>query len=240
MNHKGGAGKTNTAVNLSAELAARDLRTLLIDMDPQGTSREFVTDAPVRAELADVLMKRIAVGQAVTPIETWGFSLLGGDRQALEDAETSLSRDASLIFCLGDALAEVAQDFDRVVIDCRPTLGALTQAAITASTRIIIPVDGTEALDGLIEIESLMKRLERMCDAELLGTVITKFKPRTKHFRAIKDALKNLRPFAAEIRSSVVAQELHANRLPARLYKPKSQTALDYSALAEEVEERLG
>jgi chromosome partitioning protein len=239
VNQKGGAGKTNVAVNLAAEFVARGLKTLYVDMDPQGTGREFVTSAAVRAELADVLLKRVPAAAAITAIPAWGLSLLGGTRQPLEDAEVSLKNDASLVFCLADTLGAIEAQFDRVLIDCRPSLGSLTQAAVTAATKLIIPVDGSEALDGLVEIEALMKRLERMSDVTLLGTIITKCNPRTRHYREVREALDDLRPFNSIIRPSVVASELHGNRLPARKYRPGSNTAEDYAKLATEVEARL-
>lgn len=239
VNQKGGAGKTNVSVNLSAEMAARGHRTLLINMDPQQTCRDFLTDQPMPGDLADVLRKRTKIHDAILRVDRWGTSLLSGSLDGMEDLEVTLARDASRVFCLAEVIGEIEDDFDRVIIDCRPSLAGLTQAAMNASTHIIIPVDGTEGLDGLVELEALLKRLAKTCDAELLGTVVTKFKARTKHFQEVREAIEDLRPFNTAIRGLIVTQELHAKRLPARLYKPSSGTAKDYKALADEVEARL-
>jgi chromosome partitioning protein len=240
INQKGGSKKTNTAVNLSAELAAMNFRVLHVDADPQGTSRAFMTSEPPKAELADLLLGRGPKPEdAIMRIERWNLDLLGSTTDALENTELQMSRDASRITKLGEILGDLEHRYDRVVIDCPPNLGPIVQAAMIAATAIIVPVDGTEALDGLLEIEQLQKRLARISDARMLGTLIAGYKPRTKHFRQVEEAIEELSPFTTRIRDSVVARELHANQLPARLYKPKSALAQDYAAFAREVEARL-
>jgi len=239
INQKGGSKKTNTAVNLAAEMAV-NYRVLHVDADPQGTSRAFMTNEPPKGDLADLLVGRgPKPTDAIMRIERWSLDLLAGTTDAMENTQVQLERDPSRLLTLAEILGTLEDRYDRVVIDCPPNLRSIVQSAMIAATGVIIPVDGTEALDGLIEIEQLQKRLSRMSDAKMLGTLIAGYKPRTKHFKQVEEAIEELTPFQTRIRDSVVARELHANQLPARLYKPRSALAQDYAAFAREVDYRI-
>jgi len=151
-NQKGGVGKTTTAVNLGASVAATGHRVLLVDFDPQGNASSAVGYPRGKIELSvyDALTGDVALSDAIRPTEitTLFVAPAGSD---LVGAEVELIAAERREFFLADALATVADQFDYILIDCPPSLGMLTLNALVAAHGVIVPMQAEYfALEGIL------------------------------------------------------------------------------------------
>ncbi len=140
-NQKGGVGKTTTAINLSAALAHRGKRTLLIDLDPQANSTiAFYDSGEISTSMFDVLSdSRVTMSAVIRPTKD-SMLFLGPGRLALAKLEQVLAGQFDAPFKLKDALTPVLKDYDYVVLDTPPSLGILTVNALVASTHLLVPI----------------------------------------------------------------------------------------------------
>lgn len=245
VNHKGGVGKTNVSGNLAAEAAALGHRVLAVDLDPQHTLTTWMTDyVPGIAGVAEAMGYgggKPDVPSLVRRIDTFDCDLLPADLTKLDAMAKQIAADASQVFCLADALVTLADRYDFVVIDCPPQLGAITQTAVAASQGVLIPINGSEALEGYIELEQFLERMKRLAPVEILGTVLTMNRPNTQHFREIISGLEAIGNFLpTTIGLSVDASELHSRHVPVRLHKKNGRSHRDYQALAKDVLSKAG
>lgn len=246
VNHKGGVGKSNVCVNLAAEVAALGLRVLAIDLDPQHTLTSWMLDfKPGVSGVAEVLgygsQENADPRQFIQRAEAFGCDVLPADLEKLEVMGEQIKADAGKVFRLADALVKLADDYDLVVIDCRPALGSLTQVAVAASQGVIIPVNGSESLEGYAELEAFLARMKRIAPVEIIGTLLTMYRSHTRHFEEIAtglEAIGGLIP--VRIGLSVDAAELHARRVPARTHKKNGRSHKDYRDLAKFIATKLG
>ncbi len=155
-NQKGGVGKTTTAINLSAALAHRGKRTLLIDLDPQANSTiAFYATGEIAASMFDVLSESRATMATVIKTTKDPMLFLGPGRLALAKLEQVLAGQFDAPYRLKDALAPVLKDYDYIVLDTPPSLGILTVNALVASTHLLVPIQAAyfaiEGTDDLLE-----------------------------------------------------------------------------------------
>src|SRR5262249_45344353 len=155
-NQKGGVGKTTTAINLSAGLANRGKRTLLIDLDPQANSTiAFYDSGEIPTSMFDVLSESRAPMSGVVKPTKDPMLFLGPGRLALAKLEQVLAGQFDAPYRLKDALAPILKDFDYIVLDTPPSLGILTVNALVASTHLIVPIQAAyfaiEGTDDLLE-----------------------------------------------------------------------------------------
>jgi chromosome partitioning protein len=223
-NQKGGVGKTTTAINLSAALANRGKRTLLIDLDPQANSTiAFYDSGEIATSMFDVLSESRATMAAVTKPTKDPMLFLGPGRLALAKLEQVLAGQFDAPYRLKDALAPILKEYDYIVLDTPPSLGILTVNALVASTHLLVPI---QAAPGL----------------KVLGVVITLFDKRTNISRDTHGQIRTVFGevlFKTKISKNVRLEESPAYKETILTFAPKSPGAIEYKKLAGEVIQRV-
>ena len=244
-NQKGGVGKTTTAVNLSAALAQRGARVLLIDLDPQGNSTTGLGIEKSRIETCvyDVLLKSATLADAVMPTALENLWIVPATLN-LAGAEIELVSALSRELRLKTALAAQRDAYDYVLVDCPPSLSLLTLNALAAARDLIIPVQAEYlALEGLGQLTRVIDLVRTHLNPELriLGVLVTMFDGRTKLAGQVVEEIGRFFPglmFEARIPRSVRLSEAPSYGSPIGQFDPKSKGAAAYAALAEEVSAR--
>ena len=243
-NQKGGVGKTTTAINLSACVAARGKRTLLVDLDPQGNATSGLgKSAKGRSSVYDVLTGDAEANAAVMETAVRGLSLLPSDI-ALAGAEIELVAMDERETRMRDALAPLRDTYEYIFIDCPPSLGLLTLNALTAADSVIIPIQceyyALEGVGQLVNTLNLVrKRLNPSLDVE--GVVLTMLDGRTNlGIQVVGEVKRHFKgkEFGAIVPRNVRLSEAPSHGKPIHLYDAKCPGAEAYFALADELMER--
>ena len=244
-NQKGGVGKTTTVVNLAASLALSGTSTLVIDLDPQGnaTSGLGVDRRSLDRSVYDALIDWVPISELTLGTAVEGLDLVPS-AAALSGAEVELvgmpARERRLSVCL----AGLDQKYDRVLIDCPPSLGLLTVNALTAADGVLIPIQ-TEyyALEGLSQLVNTIRLVRESLNPrlEIDGVLLTMFDGRTRLSGQVAAEVRrhlNGTVYDTVVPRSVRLAEAPSHGLPIALYDPSSRGALAYGALALEVAAR--
>ena len=245
-NQKGGVGKTTTAINLSAAIAERGKRTLLIDLDPQANSTiAFYDSGEIPASMFDVLSEnRAAMASVIKPTKDTNL-FLGPGRLALAKLEQVLAGQFDAPYRLKDALAPILKDYDYVVLDTPPSLGILTVNALVASTHLIVPIQAAYfAIEGTDDLLETYERIRMRPNPQLkmLGVVITLFDKRTNISRDTHGQIRSVfgeTLFKTKISKNVRLEESPAYKETVLTFAPKSTGAQEYKKLAGEVVHRV-
>jgi chromosome partitioning protein len=245
-NQKGGVGKTTTAINLSASIADRGKRTLLIDLDPQANSTiAFYSSGEIPASMFDVLSEnRAAMTTVVKPTKD-PMLFLGPGRLALAKLEQVLAGQFDAPYRLKDALAPILKDYDYVVLDTPPSLGILTVNALVASTHLIVPIQAAYfAIEGTDDLLETYERIRARPNPglKMLGVVITLFDKRTNISRDTHGQIRTVfgeTLFKTKISKNVRLEESPAYKETVLTFAPKSTGAIEYKKLAGEVIQRV-
>ncbi|HXG59392.1 MAG TPA: ParA family protein [Thermoanaerobaculia bacterium] len=245
-NQKGGVGKTTTAINLSAAVANKGFRTLLIDLDPQANSTMSYIDArSVTRSMFDVLVsEELEFADVVIPTQVENL-FLAPSKIALAKLESKLIGDIDGPFRLKDKLNSSANGYDYIFIDTPPTLGMITVNALVASTHVLVPIQSSyfalEGTDDLLEtIEKIKARPNP--NLQLLGVVITMHDKRTTLARDIHEQIGQVfgdRLFNTVITKSIRLEESPAYKESIFTFAPKSSGAAEYYSLSEEILSRV-
>jgi chromosome partitioning protein len=240
-NQKGGVGKTTTVVNLGTYLALAGQRTLVVDLDPQGnaTSGLGFEKSEVRLSIYDALCETAPVQELVVSSRIAGLDVIPASL-SLAGAEVELAPLPQRERRLARALAPIRARYDRILIDCPPSLGLLTINALTAADAVLIPLQCEYyALEGMSQLIATINLVRDHLNPALAirGVVLTMFDARTNLSSEVRDeARRHLdgRVYDTVVPRSVRLSEAPSYGLPIALYRPDSRGAIAYRDLASE------
>ncbi|MGI9290590.1 MAG: ParA family protein [Gammaproteobacteria bacterium] len=241
-NQKGGVGKTTTAVNLAACLAANDRRVLLIDLDPQSnaTTGSGLDKNEVTVGTCEVLLGEARALDSIVPIEAGGYSMIPASPD-LTAAEVRLLQEIGREMKLRTALESVEGMFEYVFIDCPPTINMLTLNALTAAHGVLIPIQCEYyALEGLSALLETVKQIRNSINPqlEIEGLLRTMYDPRNRLATEVSAQL--IKHFGDKVYDTVVPRNVRLAEapsfgVPALVHDPRSRGSIAYSDLASEV-----
>jgi chromosome partitioning protein len=241
-NQKGGVGKTTTAINLAASIAAAEVNTLLLDSDPQANATSglgFPKD-PERISTYDLLMGTATAEEALLKTEMEQLWLIPSHKNLI-GANLELVQAERREFRLRDALAPIRDRFQYVVMDCPPALDLLTLNALVAADAVLIPMQAEYfALEGISELLDTIERIRAGLNPNLAveGVVLTMFDDRTNLAQQVTAELD--RYFGDKLCKTVIPRNVRLAEAPSHgkpvlIYDVRSRGAESYIQLAKEI-----
>jgi chromosome partitioning protein len=241
-NQKGGVGKTTTAINLSAALAMADMRVLVVDTDAQAncTSGLGIAKGTPQKTIYDALILGVPLSQIILDTELDNLKLVPADR-SLTGAAIEMIELPEREFILRRLLAEVAGNFDFILVDSPPSLNILTLNGLVAAQSVLVPIQCEYfALEGISELFDTLARVRRGLNPELTvqGILLTMYDERTNLSAQVRDDLRSY--FAHQMLQTVIPRNVRLAEAPSFgkpiiLYDIRSKGADSYISLAKEI-----
>jgi len=242
-NQKGGVGKTTTAINLGASLAAAEKRVLIIDMDPQGNTSSGlgVNTRTARSTIYGVLLNHVPLSSAVVRGVHLPLLDMVPSTTSLVGAEAELTSQPNWRFRLREALAGVRTTYDYILVDCPPAVGVLTLNTLVAADTVLIPLQAEYfALEGFSQFSDTLQVIREHLNPELTveGILLTMVDSRLKLARQISTEARQYfggEVFETAIPRNVRLAEAPGFGMPVCLYDVVSAGAQAYLSLATEI-----